>query len=688
MLICSSCGSENLENNCFCQHCHQPLQVWRTLIIPSPLLSPKTVSSSEPETYPSQSIAANSLPPSLPCRDPLDDRSDSDHDQSIAGEIREALGFDPQGRYQLQPDLKALKNGTFEGIVVDRQPSASSPISDVQRSWLHETTLVLEDWIDAGTLPRAAIPYIALQSDYFPSIPELHDAWSVPDYTVLLIEDRHSWPSLASAWSSSADSLLPKIHWCYEMLLLWEALIPWQCQGSLLLPNVLKVDDHQLLCLSALIIDPYHAPPQLHQLGTFWHQLIQSQVSPPRHGELLRLIQSVATGDLAQLPQIQDHLARLAETVQREDAAIVSQPTIDRDRPINVTDQPLASIQDTRAYNRRANSMTDAQNERWDSLMDSAEAAGSDTDTDDSDSPSADDFVDAPTMMLPMKLVQMEEAGHTDIGKQRTHNEDYFYSWSQLQKHNSPAGLNLEARGLFILCDGMGGHASGEVASRLAVDTLKAYFATYWENDGLPDEATLKKAALTANQAIYRYNQQDARAGSGRMGTTLVMMLLHNLNTAIVHVGDSRLYSFDKRSGLKQLTTDHEVGQREINRGVEPAIAYARPDAYQLTQALGPRDDDALKPSISYQAITEDTLLILCSDGMSDNDLLEQNVDQAISPLLRSKTNLIDGLEHLIELANDKNGHDNITAILVRLKLKPDLNQLASEAVTSTTTSL
>ena len=124
------------------------------------------------------------------------------------------------------------------------------------------------------------------------------------------------------------------------------------------------------------------------------------------------------------------------------------------------------------------------------------------------------------------------------------------------------------------------------------------------------------------------------------------------------------------------MTLDHEVGQREINWGIEPSLAYARPDAYQLTQALGPRHQNDIKPSISYHDIAEDTLFLLCSDGLSDNDFLEHHETSHIAPMLSSKSNLEARLADLIDLANEHNGHDNITAIVTRLKLKPDMKNL------------
>ena len=120
---------------------------------------------------------------------------------------------------------------------------------------------------------------------------------------------------------------------------------------------------------------------------------------------------------------------------------------------------------------------------------------------------------------------------------------------------------------------------------------------------------------------------------------------------------------------------DHEVGQREILRGVEPSIAYARPDAYQLTQALGPRDENFINPDVQFLQLSEDTLLLLASDGLTDNDLVEQHWRTHLEPLLSSRANLETGVSELIDLANQYNGHDNITAVLIRAKVRPNLEQ-------------
>lgn len=268
-------------------------------------------------------------------------------------------------------------------------------------------------------------------------------------------------------------------------------------------------------------------------------------------------------------------------------------------------------------------------------------------------------------------LISWEYAAYTDTGRQRNHNEDYFAIDSKVHKQELPEGAILTKTGLYILCDGMGGHAGGDVASKLAVNTIRKYFQETWTSGELPNQESIKEAVYLANQAIYDLNQQQARSGMGRMGTTLVMLLLEDHQAAIAHVGDSRLYCLTHREGLVQLTIDHEVGQREISRGVEPTIAYGRADAYQLTQALGPRDQDYLHPDVSFLDIHEDMLLLLVSDGLSDNECLENHWQTHLQPLLSYDSDLEMGIQDLIELGNEYNGHDNITAILIRVKVSP-----------------
>ena len=292
---------------------------------------------------------------------------------------------------------------------------------------------------------------------------------------------------------------------------------------------------------------------------------------------------------------------------------------------------------------------------------------------------------DMPTIVLPMQLSMLEDSARTDVGQQREHNEDFFSLSTEVSKSERPSGRLVQGRGLYVLCDGMGGHAGGEVASHLAVDTIQTFFREYWASEEgervsslcqLPPSSVIREGIRLANQAIYDRNQTDARLGNGRMGTTLVVVLLCNTSVAIAHVGDSRAYRYTRKRGLEQLTIDHEVGQREIQRGVDPEVAYSRSDAYQLTQALGPRAESFVEPDLTFIELAEDTLLLLATDGLTDNNLLETHVSSHVDPLMSSQTNLDQGVRHLVDLANDINGHDNITAIVIRAKVRPNLEQL------------
>lgn len=278
---------------------------------------------------------------------------------------------------------------------------------------------------------------------------------------------------------------------------------------------------------------------------------------------------------------------------------------------------------------------------------------------------------DMPTVVLPMQLSRLESSGLTHTGRQRNHNEDNFDIYTEVTTAEGPNERQLSAKGLYILCDGMGGHSSGEVASAMVVQQLKAYFAEHWQGE-LPDEATIQAAIQAANWAVYEANEQNDSSGSGRMGTTLVLVLIQNTRVAFAHVGDSRLYTYTRRQGLEQRTMDHEVGQLEVMRGVEPEVAYGRPESFQLTQALGPKDNDYINPEIQFFELQEDTLFLLCSDGLSDYQLIEDHAAEKVEPLISSRMSLEQGVSDLVHLANDLSGHDNITAIAIRAKVRPD----------------
>jgi serine/threonine protein phosphatase PrpC len=284
--------------------------------------------------------------------------------------------------------------------------------------------------------------------------------------------------------------------------------------------------------------------------------------------------------------------------------------------------------------------------------------------------------VDAEMSMVVSSTVQLQDlayAGKTDVGIQRDRNEDDFVTIFQTRSINGKSQISDRSRrGLFVLCDGMGGHEGGEVASAIAVNSITDQFRPFWI-DTLPGEKKLNEIICNANQAIFSKNENEKRQLLGRMGTTLVVLGIHDLDVVIAHVGDSRIYKVTSSPNqesilepkLAQITRDHEVLNQLLDLGVEFEVAQSRPDAHQLTQALGPYSSDRIEPAIEFFTLTEPTLFLLCSDGLCDNDVVDDNWRSHLLPILNKEVDLQTGLDRLIELGNNVNGHDNLTAILV-----------------------
>jgi serine/threonine protein phosphatase PrpC len=275
--------------------------------------------------------------------------------------------------------------------------------------------------------------------------------------------------------------------------------------------------------------------------------------------------------------------------------------------------------------------------------------------------------ITAPELVNPT-LIDLSYAGLSDVGRERQHNEDGFRCFSQTMSTTSHTMPEFKThRGLFILCDGMGGHAGGDVASGLALNAIAESFKPFWTS-GLPGREKIKEIITLANQVIFDRNETELRHDLGRMGTTLVLLIIYGTEVAIAHVGDSRIYKITA-DGLCQLTRDHEVAMKLIDEGIDPAIALKRPDAHQLTQALGPNAGFTIEPAIEFLTLNTSTVFLLCSDGLSDNQIVEAHW-QTLSPLLAPNPEIKQELplkaKAMVQLGNDLNGYDNISAVLVR----------------------
>ncbi len=558
--------------------------------------------------------------------------------------------LDAQKRYRC---LTSFTHGISTGRVVDETPQAPTRVSTLHQVLATEAEVL--DLGDAASViaklqalpsqpPPVMISYLSLrlaQSDF---IPRLHDAWV--DYVtgqldsepqqILLLEDRTELPSLWQAWQDEQIDHGQLLAWMEEMTDLWPLLQAWGCAASLLDDSNLCVLPDNVLALRQLSFTPVAEPGHI-ALVKLWKQLFAA-AAPPRQQAFSPLWIALQAKDVQDLSDLQQLLQQLWETLQSDLLPLEEDET-------EVGDFPT---------------LLDSH---WQTNLSQLEALGI--------------IEDAPTAVLPKQLVQLEAFGLTDTGRQRHHNEDFFLIENHQHYCGTSIGQKLQARGVYVLCDGMGGHAQGEVASSLAAKTLFHYFQNHWPlGEPLPEDEVIREGIFAANQAIYDINENQQTSGSSRMGTTLVLALADNQQFCLAHVGDSRLYRYTRRQGLEQLTVDHEVGQRDIKRGVEPEIAYARPDAYQLTQALGPRGREFLSPDILTVDVSDDSLFLLCSDGLTDNHCLEAHVESHIAPMLGFDLPLAKGVRSLISLGNEHNGHDNLTVVAIRMKLRSELDSI------------
>jgi protein phosphatase len=242
----------------------------------------------------------------------------------------------------------------------------------------------------------------------------------------------------------------------------------------------------------------------------------------------------------------------------------------------------------------------------------------------------------------------MESFALSNIGKKRERNEDSF--------------LRDEDRGLFIVCDGMGGHKGGDVASRLAVEVMATYFRQYAlpEDDYRVPEMLLQAVRL-ANYRVWETAKADPELSD--MGTTLTAALIRNGWMTAAHIGDSSLYLFRGREVTK-LTRDHTLAEKmmaDATRSAQDDDAEAY-SAYRhvLMRALGTQP--SLQADIIQESLTTGDILLLCSDGLTN-----LVADEAIKDLLIAAPTLPEAAEALIDGALEQGGLDNVTVLLVKI---------------------
>lgn len=249
---------------------------------------------------------------------------------------------------------------------------------------------------------------------------------------------------------------------------------------------------------------------------------------------------------------------------------------------------------------------------------------------------------------------QLEVASATDAGTIRSFNEDSIAADAEL--------------GLLVLADGMGGYKAGDVASAIAtglvMDELSGAMNALAQSPvpaGLSVEfMAVKTTVEKTNLAIYKTAQSDTKYTG--MGTTLVLMMFHQNRATIAHVGDSRLYRV-RQGNLDLLTHDHSLLQEQIERGlISSDDAKLSHNRNLVSRALGVSKDILVE--INQHHVEPGDLYLLCSDGLND---MVDDTDIALA-LNALQTNLPLTARHLIQMAIDNGGHDNVSVIVAKVK--------------------
>ncbi|MEB3359712.1 MAG: protein phosphatase 2C domain-containing protein [Synechococcales bacterium] len=485
--------------------------------------------------------------------------------------------------------------------------------------------------VPSAQVPPQAIAYLRLHAHRL-HLPELHDIWldsDTPSRSILLLSnipvDRAGQlrPSLSSAWMGAP--VVRQVYWLWQMAQLWEPLRQEGVATSLLHPENIRVEGW-CVRLRELLPDPASEPsdegtqsPSISALANLWLPWI-SRAKPSIAKPLQEICQLLQTGE----SPTEDALIRLNHLL----LAQAAQPP------------------------------------------------------------------------LHLSLV-----GTTLTGPTQSHNEDACYPQTLGGAPLSLVEAELEQDGVFphlgVVCDGIGGHAGGEVASQLAVRSLKLQMRALLSDllEQTPPEVVppeiicqqIEAAIRVVNNLVAAQNDAQGRTARQRMASTLTMALhfpqpiatatgvANSHELYIASVGDSRAYWLTS-DACHMLTVDDDVATREVLLGRSLyREALRRDDSPALTQAIGAREGDRLRPRVRRFVIEEDGILLLCSDGLSDHQLVEQYWLSLTRPVLAGQQSLESALEAWVELARQQNGHDDISVVLMRCRVADEATEVTSD---------
>lgn len=497
------------------------------------------------------------------------------------------------------------------GVMVGGRYRAIAP-----RLWL-DTQPALVPYLPES-LPDSAIPYLKLFPHYL-HLPGIYGFFKRNDGQpdILLLNNipvdaqGQMLASLASAWEKATPHR--QLYWLWQLLQLWQPLQEMGVTSSLLAPDNIRVEGWRMR-LRELYADP--------QMGTS----DLAAAVPPTPERITPALAALADLWMALVDKAHSSIApALTELCQHMQSEAPNTLSTVRDKLNQLLLEQVAQ--------------------------------------------------------LPLKL---QIAGGTTSGSQRHHNEDAGYPLTISTEPHDPLVPNLA-----IICDGIGGHAGGEVASQMAVRTLQlqvlALLTEITEQPELTAPEVVKQqleaVVRVVNNVIAEQNNTQGREARQRMGTTLVMALqlpqpistetgsgnTHELY--LVNLGDSRAYWLTPRY-CHQLTLDDDVATREVRMGRHLYWdALRRPDAGSLVQALGTRDGDLIRPSVQRFILEEDGLLLLCSDGLSDGDRVEQHWQEITRGVMKGKLSLDAAVQRWLDLADQLNGHDNTTVVIMQCQV-------------------
>jgi protein phosphatase len=274
--------------------------------------------------------------------------------------------------------------------------------------------------------------------------------------------------------------------------------------------------------------------------------------------------------------------------------------------------------------------------------------------------------------------IQFEAHGLTVAGKVRDTNEDHFLiahlnrsmrvSQASLALLDDTRLLGQTEGHLLVVADGVGGHAAGQVASRIAVDTLVRYVLTlmpwfYHVHRGHEDtiEEELTRALEQCEDGVW--NDQEANPQRAGMGTTLTLAYVLGPRLHVVHAGDSRCYLF-RNGALEQITTDHTMARELVDAGAwKEREAEGTRASHWLMNVVG-GDSESVRPELHRLDLADRDRLLLCSDGLTDS-----LPDDRIREILREHEDDAACCQTLVEAANEAGGKDNITAVVASLRM-------------------